>query len=167
MTGTPLSSGIKAAKRVVCAPFPPSYCLSAAFSSADPIFASQSLQISSTYLPGKQKRFCNRFPRVRTRSLCLRPCMVLSSCLCSRYPCFILLLRVAEGHPILHLKDMSSYAYVSLSLIGLCALAGAGVGVGSGVAMMYQQMAQAEQEQKSTGAVAHSPGICLVHPYHT
>lgn len=61
---------------------------------------------------------------------------------------------------------MSSYAYVSLSLIGLCALAGAGVGVGSGVAMMYQQMAQAEQEQKSTGAVAHSPGIPPVHPYH-
>ena len=53
---------------------------------------------------------------------------------------------------------MSSYAYVSLSLIGLCALAGAGVGVGSGVAMMYSQMAQAEQEQKATGAVAHSPG---------
>lgn len=53
---------------------------------------------------------------------------------------------------------MSSYAYVSLSLIGLCALAGAGVGVGSGVAMMYSQMAQAEQEQKTTGAVAHSPG---------
>lgn len=55
---------------------------------------------------------------------------------------------------------MSQYAYVSLSLIGLCALAGAGVGVGSGVAMMYSQMAQAEQEQKSTGAVAHSPGSC-------
>ena len=54
--------------------------------------------------------------------------------------------------------NMSSYAYVSLSLIGLCALAGAGVGVGSGVAMMYSQMAQAEQEQKATGAVAHSPG---------
>ena len=53
---------------------------------------------------------------------------------------------------------MSQYAYVSLSLIGLCALAGAGVGVGSGVAMMYSQMAQAEQEQKTTGAVAHSPG---------
>ena len=53
---------------------------------------------------------------------------------------------------------MSSYAYVSLSLIGLCALAGAGVGVGSGVAMMYSQMAQAEQEQKTSGAVAHSPG---------
>ena len=61
---------------------------------------------------------------------------------------------------------MSSYAYVSLSLIGLCALDGAGVGVGSGVAMMYQQMAQAEQEQKSTGAVAHSPGIGLVPPCH-
>ena len=58
---------------------------------------------------------------------------------------------------------MSQYAYVSLSLIGLCALAGAGVGVGSGVAMMYSQMAQAEQEQKTTGAVAHSPGsICWV-----
>ena len=56
------------------------------------------------------------------------------------------------------LQEMSSYAYVSLSLIGLCALAGAGVGVGSGVAMMYSQMAQAEQEQKTTGAVAHSPG---------
>ena len=55
---------------------------------------------------------------------------------------------------------MSQYAYVSLSLIGLCALAGAGVGVGSGVAMMYSQMAQAEQEQKTTGAVAHSPGSC-------
>lgn len=55
---------------------------------------------------------------------------------------------------------MSQYAYVSLSLIGLCALAGAGVGVGSGVAMMYSQMAQAEQEQKTSGAVAHSPGIC-------
>lgn len=53
---------------------------------------------------------------------------------------------------------MSQYAYVSLSLIGLCALAGAGVGVGSGVAMMYSQMAQAEQEQKTSGAVAHSPG---------
>lgn len=53
---------------------------------------------------------------------------------------------------------MSQYAYVSLSLIGLCALAGAGVGVGSGVAMMYSQMAQAEQEQKTGGAVAHSPG---------
>ncbi len=54
---------------------------------------------------------------------------------------------------------MSQYAYVSLSLIGLCALAGAGVGVGSGVAMMYSQMAQAEQEQKTSGAVAHSPGM--------
>ena len=53
---------------------------------------------------------------------------------------------------------MSQYAYVSLSLIGLCALAGAGVGVGSGVAMMYSQMAQAEQEQKTSGVVAHSPG---------
>ncbi|KAA6418957.1 MAG: hypothetical protein FRX49_11061 [Trebouxia sp. A1-2] len=52
---------------------------------------------------------------------------------------------------------MSQYAYVSLSLIGLCALAGAGVGVGSGVAMMYSQMAQAEQEHKTSGAVAHSP----------
>lgn len=58
------------------------------------------------------------------------------------------------------LDTMSQYAYVSLSLIGLCALAGAGVGVGSGVAMMYSQMAQAEQEQKTTGAVAHSPGSC-------
>ena len=58
---------------------------------------------------------------------------------------------------------MSQYAYVSLSLIGLCALAGAGVGVGSGVAMMYGQMVQAEQEQKTTGAVAHSPGrFCWV-----
>jgi hypothetical protein len=55
---------------------------------------------------------------------------------------------------------MSQYAYVSLSLIGLCALAGAGVGVGSGVAMMYSQMVQAEQEQKTSGAVAHSPGMC-------
>ena len=82
-------------------------------------------------------------------------------------PVFYFLLRVAELYPILHPENMSSYAYVSLSLIGLCALAGAGVGVGSGVAMMYQQMAQAEQEQKSTGAVAHSPGICLAHPYHT
>lgn len=62
---------------------------------------------------------------------------------------------------------MSSYAYVSLSLIGLCALAGAGVGVGSGVAMMYQQMAQAEQEQKSTGAVAHSPGMCILITFTT
>ena len=53
---------------------------------------------------------------------------------------------------------MSQYAYVSLSLIGLCALAGAGVGVGSGVAMMYSQMAQAEQDQKTSGVVAHSPG---------
>ena len=60
----------------------------------------------------------------------------------------------------IYLTNMSQYAYVSLSLIGLCALAGAGVGVGSGVAMMYSQMAQAEQEQKTSGAVAHSPGIC-------
>ena len=62
---------------------------------------------------------------------------------------------------------MSQYAYVSLSLIGLCALAGAGVGVGSGVAMMYGQMVQAEQDQKTTGAVAHSPSKfvgCLQPP---
>lgn len=62
--------------------------------------------------------------------------------------------------------NMSSYAYVSLSLIGLCALAGAGVGVGSGVAMMYSQMAQAEQEQKTSGAVAHSPGTLVAYRTH-
>lgn len=66
---------------------------------------------------------------------------------------------MSSRRPI-YLTTMSQYAYVSLSLIGLCALAGAGVGVGSGVAMMYSQMAQAEQEQKTSGAVAHSPGIC-------
>ena len=66
---------------------------------------------------------------------------------------------MSSRRPI-YLPTMSQYAYVSLSLIGLCALAGAGVGVGSGVAMMYSQMAQAEQEQKTSGAVAHSPGIC-------
>ncbi|KAL0038092.1 hypothetical protein WJX79_002123 [Trebouxia sp. C0005] len=58
---------------------------------------------------------------------------------------------------LIYFTTMSQYAYVSLSLIGLCALAGAGVGVGSGVAMMYSQMAQAEQEHKTSGAVAHSP----------
>lgn len=73
-----------------------------------------------------------------------------------------LYLTVPCAGSILQIPDiMSQYAYVSLSLIGLCALAGAGVGVGSGVAMMYSQMAQAEQEQKTTGAVAHSPGSFL------
>merc|ERR1712137_1008009 len=49
-----------------------------------------------------------------------------------------------------HKMAVSSYAYASLSLIGLCALAGAGVGVGSGIAMMSAAMM--EEEAKAAAA---------------
>eukprot|EP00951_Prasinocladus_malaysianus_P031988 scaffold309270_cov37-Prasinocladus_malaysianus.AAC.1 len=49
---------------------------------------------------------------------------------------------------------VSSYAYASLSLIGLCALAGAGVGVGSGIAMMTTAMMEEEAKAAKAPKVA-------------